>query len=158
MSLMVYDDVSSSDMDIIINNNIYFELNTRLTDCSFVRLLLEKVEGGGYKDNDNFISKLGYETNISNLSSGSKTLLNIYYNKDICFDLRDCGNNALSFLLKYLDTGTIYWTNNLFIYGKNFDIDVNYNGVHYTDLYSFQKAYDEKWSLACSNSRKTLQE
>lgn len=158
MSLMVYDDTTNSGIDVIIDNNSYFELNTIPTDCSFVRLLIEKVEGGTYKDNNSFISKLGYETNIFNLSSGSKTILNIYYNSSTCFDLRDCGNNALSFLLKYLDTGTVYWTSSLFIYGKNFEIDINYNGVHYTDLYSFQKAYDEKWSLACSNSRKTLQE
>ena len=53
-------------------------------------------------------SRFGGEVlNIDKLSTGCKTLLNIFYNPDIIFDIRECGENALD-LIYALPEGNIY--------------------------------------------------
>lgn len=48
----------------------------------------------------------GTVLNIDKISTGCKTALNIIYNPDVVFDIRECGENALD-LIYSLETGNI---------------------------------------------------
>lgn len=59
---------------------------------------------------DNYTMKSRFDSTVMNtdkLSSGCKTVLNIMYNPDKIFDLRECGENALDAIYS-LDSGRVY--------------------------------------------------
>lgn len=59
---------------------------------------------------DNYTMRSRFDNTLLNtdkLSSGCKTVLNIMYNPDKVFDLRECGENALDFIYS-LENGMVY--------------------------------------------------
>ncbi len=59
---------------------------------------------------DNYTMKSRFDSTVMNtdkLSSGCKTVLNIMYNPEKIFDLRECGENALDAIYS-LDAGRVY--------------------------------------------------
>lgn len=80
--------------------------------------------------------------NKSMLSTGAKTLLNIVTHQDKCFNVCECGNNALC-LLPLIKDGSIYWEVSAVAYTGDGFCDISYNGKIYTDFYKFLESVGE---------------
>lgn len=111
MSLTIYTDKNKipKEMELIDYNDLFFE-EVNLVDNEITKKILMDIDKATYNSPLTFIgrdSSLG-ALNKSNLSTGSKTLLNIVSNKDKCFDVAECGQNALS-LIPYIKNGNILW-------------------------------------------------
>lgn len=68
-----------------------------------------------------------------NLSTGTKTLLNIWQHRDLCFDTIECGNNALTLLMGFTEGQAVLHP------GVVWDPDIwdslgVLDGNHFTDL------------------------
>lgn len=63
MSLHVYDWVDKKEnsipLEVIKDNNTYFDSNTLLVDCEIVRFLLRFIDGATYYNKDFFLTKDG---------------------------------------------------------------------------------------------------
>lgn len=94
--------------DIEFLNDIYFNQNT-------VELLDERAKSVIKQiDQSEMLSKYTIKSrfnetvlNIDKLSTGCKTALNIIYNPQKIFDIRECGENALDVIYR-LPSGNIY--------------------------------------------------
>ena len=95
-------------MELISLNDIYFNRYT-------AEMLDERAAGYISEiDESEYISKYLIKSrfgdmilNIDKLSTGCKTVLNIIYNPDKIFDIRECGENALDAIYA-LPQGNIY--------------------------------------------------
>lgn len=147
MSLTVYTshkEVRDKKIKYIRINDIFFNSFTELTDSKITRIILSTIDKAEHNSKLTFIgrsSDLG-ALNKNFLSTGSKTLLNIVSHKDICFDVSECGNNALC-LLPLIREGYIYWANPVAAYSGDGDCDILYNGKRYTDFYKFLERFGE---------------
>lgn len=94
--------------ELIQINDVYFNKNTvnLLDDRAYkIAKLIDKVE---LIDNYKMMSRFdGTVMNTDRLSSGCKTVLNIIYNTDKVFDIRECGDNALDIIFT-LEKGNVY--------------------------------------------------
>ena len=88
---------------------IYFDNKTNIGSDSV------SIEVVSYIDKSDVVSdsicksrRAGTIFHKNSLSTGCKTILNILSHPDVCFNLIECGNNALQMLCK-LDNGTVYW-------------------------------------------------
>lgn len=96
------------DVEYIELNDIYFNQNTaRILDDRASKVI-------GIIDEAKLISKYkicskfnDIVLDIDKLSAGCKTVLNVLYNPDKVFCLKECGNNALEMLYK-LEEGKVY--------------------------------------------------
>ncbi|MBR6223022.1 MAG: DUF4869 domain-containing protein [Lachnospiraceae bacterium] len=95
-------------IELVKLNDIYFNKYTvELLDERAV-FYISKIDASEYVSKYMIKSRFGGEVlNIDKLSTGCKTLLNIFYNPDIIFDIRECGENALD-LIYALPEGNIY--------------------------------------------------
>lgn len=96
--------------ELITLNDIYFNQNT-------VSLLDERAAAiiSGI-DNSEMLTQFtirsrfdGMTLNIDKLSTGCKTALNILYNPEKVFDIRECGDNALD-VIYALPNGCVFCT------------------------------------------------
>lgn len=72
-----------------------------------------------------------------NLSTGTKTLLNISQHRDLCFDTIECGNNALTLLMGFTEGQTVLHPGVVWdpdIWDSLGVLDVVFDGNHFTDL------------------------
>ena len=95
-------------MEYVELNDIYFNQNTAAKLDEKAEKLIEKI------DQAKLISKYKIRSkfddiilDIDKLSSGCKTVLNVVYNPDKVFCLKECGNNALE-VLYGLKSGNVY--------------------------------------------------
>lgn len=145
MSLHVYTDRSEIPEGIkyIDDNEAFFNGSTRLKNCAFVQDVLEYVDKAEYVNEDYFLGRVKSigSLNKSNLSTGTKTMINIYCNqKDYCFDLCECGNNALKFLQRIKDGYVLFKVPVIAYDFDDEDCDIMFKGVHYTNFYDFLEA------------------
>lgn len=95
-------------MEYIELNDIYFNQNTarKLDDRAqkVIGIIDEAKLIGKYKICSKFNDTV---LDVDKLSSGCKTVLNVLYNPDKVFCLKECGNNALEMLYN-LDAGNVY--------------------------------------------------
>lgn len=101
-----------------INKNTPYELIT-LNDVYFNKYTADKLDERASEvilkiDQSKVIDKYTIESkfdgsflNIDKLSTGCKTVLNIMYNPEVIFDLRECGENALD-MIYLLEHGRVY--------------------------------------------------
>lgn len=117
-----------SNMLIVDLNDFYFETCTLKND-EFTKLVLNDIDYADYFDENNYTSKRKGVCNLhkSSLSTGTKTLLNIYYNPDVCFNMRECGNNVFKYL-PLIQDGNILWEYPV-AFGSGY-IDKCYVSVH----------------------------
>lgn len=109
--LNIYDNREEiSNNKIVDMNDAYFNLHTFLYDSEFTRTVLKTIDQAGYYSEHAFVSRTKGMGNLTKnlLSTGSKTLLNIYYHPDVCFNVCECGYTALS-LLPLIGHGSILW-------------------------------------------------
>lgn len=139
MSLKIYrsvDEIKTG--QVIIDNDSFFDAFTVLTDTTLVHDILMVIDKAEYNSALTFIGrtkKLG-ALNKSMLSTGTKTLLNIISYPDECFNIVECGNNALKFIPK-LKEGSIVWEMPVVVCRDNPECDIEYKGIHYTDFHKF---------------------
>ncbi|MBR4026858.1 MAG: DUF4869 domain-containing protein [Lachnospiraceae bacterium] len=96
------------EMEYIELNDIYFNQNTSSKLDDKAKNIIEIIDGA------KLISKYRIQSrfdeiilDIDKLSAGCKTVLNVLYNPDKVFCLKECGNNALE-LLYQLEAGNVY--------------------------------------------------
>ena len=96
------------DMEYVELNDIYFNQKTaRKLDDRALEII-------GIIDETKLISKYKISSkfndivlDVDKLSAGCKTVLNVLYNPDKVFCLKECGNNALE-VLYHLEAGNVY--------------------------------------------------
>lgn len=95
--------------DIIDLNDDYF-ISISLMDDEFTKTVLNEIDDAEYYDETSILSRRkGVKCLYKDtLSTGAKTLLNIYYNPDVCFNICECGHNAIR-LLPMVEDGNILW-------------------------------------------------
>lgn len=95
-------------MELIILNDIFFNKYTaeRLDDRA--EEIIAKIDHSKMLDKYAISSRFdGMKLNIDKLSTGCKTALNVLYNPDKVFDIRECGDNALD-VIYALPCGNVY--------------------------------------------------
>ena len=121
---------------IVFDNNEFFDSRTSILDDDISKDALSTVERGIYRSSTTFISRDEIELDKSCLSTGTKTLLNIIQHPDICFDVSECGINALQFIPRIRD-GMIIWRFPLISYRGKKDCDISYKGILYSNFSDF---------------------
>lgn len=95
-------------MEYIELNDVFFNQNTASVLDERAEKIIEDIDGseqvGKYKIRSRFDDII---LDIDKLSAGCKTVLNILYNPDKVFCLKECGNNALE-VVYGLDYGNVY--------------------------------------------------
>lgn len=108
MSLNVYTDKKyiPEGMRFVDYNDVYFDARTLLKDNEFTRKVLKEIDKARYQSEMTYISRREEFGALfkDTLSTGTKTLLNIYGSPDVCFSTIECGTNALE-MLKYIRNG-----------------------------------------------------
>jgi len=88
-------------------NDVFFNKNTVELLDEHAKAIIVEIDGsemiGKYTIKSRFN---GNELNIDKLSTGCKTVLNIVYNPQKIFDIRECGDNAIDCIYK-LPSGNI---------------------------------------------------
>lgn len=100
--------------------------------------ILKTVDSANYNSDLTFIGRtkeLG-ALNKSMLSTGTKILLNIIYHPEVCFNVVECGNNALEFI-PILKERHILWEMPVVVCMSNQKCDIEYGGIHYTNFSNF---------------------
>ena len=95
-------------VDCINSVDSFFDVSSKIPDTSLVREIIEKIDNGSYFSEDSFRSRSGSLLASMFLSTGTKTLLSIIKFPDMCFNVAECGFNALDYLGR-LSSGRIYW-------------------------------------------------
>lgn len=96
-----------TDKEFILDNENFFEFSG-VTDCAFSRRIIQELEEGTFIDTIFFRDRFGGQLYINCLSTGAKTLFNIYNNQDKIFYGGEMGDNALA-LLGELNEGNVYF-------------------------------------------------
>lgn len=94
-------------MELIKLNDIFFNKYTsEKLDEKAAKIIFE-IDQSELLDKFTIKSRFdGGVLNIDKLSTGSKTVLNVMYNPDKVFDIRECGENALDVIYN-LESGNI---------------------------------------------------
>lgn len=95
-------------MEYVELNDIYFNQNTATQTDDKAEKIIEIIDQAKLISKYKIRSKFDDSTlDIDKLSAGCKTVLNVLYNPDKVFCLKECGNNALQVLYR-LSFGNVY--------------------------------------------------
>ena len=144
MSLTIYTNRARVPNNIpIIDNNESFFNHISLSKTETESFILDYIDSAKYLDRSHVSGKFSTCYPISELSTGCKTLLNILNTKDRCFNVVECGNNALECLFSITD-GYILLEMPAIMYSLDTEIcDVIYNNKHYNNVYDVLVALEE---------------
>lgn len=135
-------------MPVVDRNDVYFNGYTTLGTSDFEQSVLLGVDQAVRISDYTFRGRtaaLG-ALNKSCLSTGTKTLLNIYQNSDICFSLVECGDNALDYLGDLHD-GNVLWEHPFFYLGRDDEsCDIICRDRHFENLCDFME-----WAMEVQN-------
>ena len=96
------------DIEYVELNDIYFNQNTSSILDDRAKKIIEVIDGSKLIRKYKICSRFdGITLDIDKLSAGCKTVLNVLYNPDKVFCLKECGNNALE-ILYGLEAGKVY--------------------------------------------------
>ncbi len=89
-------------------NDVFFNKNTAEKLDEKASSIIQAIDDTTMLDKFSIISKFdGNKLSIDKLSTGCKTALNILYNPDCVFDIRECGDNALDVIYE-LEEGNVF--------------------------------------------------
>ena len=95
-------------LELISLNDIYFNKTTVLRLDDRAADIISRIDSSEMLNQYTIKSRFdGAALNIDKISTGCKTALNIMYNQDKIFDIRECGDNALD-VIYTLPEGNIY--------------------------------------------------
>lgn len=123
-----------------INYNDKFFGSVQLSNDKLCQKIMNAVDNAQYSSPNTFIGRdkeLG-ELNKEHLSTGCKTLLNIVNNPDMCFDVVECGQNALSLLCE-IKEGHILWETPVLHYRGNAKCNICIDEKYFDDFREFLK-------------------
>lgn len=113
--ITIYTNMQQSDDRFVLNNDAYFNIITSTLPLDEAdRKLIKRIDNAIVIDNVKIQSNYGIG-NITDLSTGCKTVLNIKKNPDKIFCIDECGPNALTEIFK-LDKTFVCMT-----FPQNFD-------------------------------------
>lgn len=96
------------DMEYVELNDIYFNQNTALKLDEKAEKIIDIIDGAKLISKFKIRSKFNdIVLDVDKLSAGCKTALNVLYNPDKVFCLKECGNNALEILFDF-QVGNVY--------------------------------------------------
>lgn len=128
-------------------NDLFFE-GEIINDDPVSKAILKEVEQAEYAGRNYFIGRVKEDGNInkSNLSTGTKTLLNIINHPDICFDTLECGDNALFALRRIKEGYAVDKYGVALITDDALDCDIIYHKKHFTNFADYVKYREEELS------------
>jgi len=147
MALEIYRNKEELPKDVkYVNvNDVYFDLYTGIQESDFTKRVLQHVDMAKY-DTDKTVKTrtegLGAMYK-SVLSTGCKTILNIIEHPDVCFDVLECGVNALDFIPE-LESGKIVWEYPQELATDKVSCNIYYRNKVYNDYYEFLEAIKEE--------------
>lgn len=112
--------------DYIPMNDSFFNIYTSNKNISKYRDVIKRIDGVDYIGDGKILTKYnikGAAIPVTTLSTGAKTFLNVALNKNKIFLLNECGENALSEILK-LEDGQGYLTCYLPFTASNISVEV----------------------------------
>mgnify|MGYP002575536800 FL=1 len=99
---------SAKGMELIVMNDIFFNQSTVSLLDDRAKEIIRQIDHSDMLSPFSISSRFdGMALNIDKLSTGCKTALNVLYNPDKVFDIRECGDNALDVIYS-LPEGNIY--------------------------------------------------
>ena len=120
-------------LELIKLNDIYFNKFTVSLLDDRAAEIIKKIDHSKMLSQFTISSRFdGTALNIDRLSTGCKTTLNILYNPDKVFDIRECGDNALDAIYA-LPQGNVYCDYPLISFGMDKVSVPDKNGTHEID-------------------------
>jgi hypothetical protein len=140
MSLNIYRNIKDipSGMNYIASNDLFFEAQGNIENSELSNEILMTIDNATFINGSAFKGRFGKDDlqPKSNLSTGTKTLFNILQNPDVCFNVAECGNNALEFMFK-IQNGNILWEYPVVCLKNDISCDILYNGQKYSRAFDF---------------------
>ena len=98
----------SKDLEFVTLNDVFFNKYTVSSLDDRAKEIIERIDHSQMLSQFTISSRFdGMTLNIDKLSTGCKTALNVMYNPDKVFDIRECGDNALD-VIYALPSGNVY--------------------------------------------------
>ena len=131
------------DKELVTLNDIYFNTHTAELLDGQAEHIVSKIDGSRLVGKYSIISRFGEATlNVDRLSTGCKTVLNILYNPDKIFDIRECGDNALDAIYA-LPQGNVFCSYPLISFDMSQALACDRAGCHVVDSYEALKEWWE---------------
>jgi hypothetical protein len=140
MSLNIYRNIKDipKGVNYIASNDLFFEAQGNIDDSELGKEILLEIDNATSINASAFKGRFGVDDiqPKSNLSTGTKTLFNILQNPDKCFNVAECGNNALGFIFK-IQNGNILWKYPVVCLKSDIPCDIVYDGRKYCTAFDF---------------------
>ena len=95
-------------MEVVLLNDIFFNRHTVLMIDERAKEIIARIDHSEMLSQYTIRSRFdGMTLNIDKLSTGCKTALNILFNSEKIFDIRECGDNALNVIFA-LPEGNVF--------------------------------------------------
>lgn len=102
-------DMIQNNPKYVLDNEAFFGRYDTVWD-EFSKSIINIIDGGMFCDEFTFYDRYNVRLYNAYLSTGTKTLLNIYSYPEHVFDFRECGDNCIELFLKRM-VGAIYVPN-----------------------------------------------
>lgn len=95
-------------MEYVELNDVFFNQNTVMKLDDRAEEIIRQIDGAQLIGKYKILSKFhGVTLDVDHLSTGCKTVLNVLYNTEKVFCMKECGDNALEMLYR-LEQGYVY--------------------------------------------------
>lgn len=125
------------DVLIVDDNREYFGRVTMQKLDKRLDGLTKHTDGATFLDEDRFYDKYGAAVPWFCLSTGGMTLLNIFYNPDVCFSTIECGDNVFADI-KNIKSGNFIGLD-VYDYDGDDKCEICLNGLPGYEFYSVEE-------------------
>jgi len=136
LNIYTYRNEVPSELGRVVDKNDLFFKQVRLSNTDATVHIISEIDKAQYYSEDSFKSRSGQVLPKDCLSTGSKTLLNIMSHTNKCFNIIECGNNAIDVLVKFT-VGNVYWQIPVYIPIGEWPCDICIDGKHFTSIGDF---------------------
>lgn len=117
--------LSKPDRVINLNDGYFSKFTFDLLEYELSKKIVMNIDGVELTNDFMIVSKFtDGKVDLSKLSTGCKTALNVVSNPDKVFDIFECGLNAITEIYK-TGIGNIYTKELILPFGMDFDCDIN---------------------------------
>ena len=143
--------VLRKDVESISENNIIKDVEIGFLKCKFKGTELERkalnvIEHGEYLDEYSFIDRFGYKLYSKFISTGCKAAICVDNLPDKYIDTRECGDNAIAFIVSNFNKGNIIIGEQAtpILCKESEKIDVIIDGINFTSIKELNEYLDDK--------------